>query len=68
MQGFPDFSRVFKAFGEPVFHDVAFGGILGERLMMCVIKPGGHVRERVGEEGKALSKRGWSYEDGDGVF
>lgn len=50
MQGFPDFLRVFDAFVEPVFHDVVFGGILGEGLMMCVITAGGCVREnsRVG--------------------
>lgn len=50
MQGFPDFSRVFDAFGEPVVHDVVYGGIVGEGLMMCVITAGGSVREnsRVG--------------------
>lgn len=50
MQGFPDFSRLFDAFGEPVFHDVVFGRIFGEGLMMCVITAGGRVREnsRVG--------------------
>jgi len=45
LQGFPDFSRVFDAFGEPVFHDVVFGGIVGEGLMMCVITAGGRERE-----------------------